>query len=59
MLQQLQVGGDGEDVQEVEEDVHYNDGCELNQALQTDVPHVPLFPGQRRLVGLQGAADRR
>lgn len=46
MLQQLQVGGDGEDVHEMEEDVHDNDDSQVNQALQADVPHLPLFPGQ-------------
>lgn len=59
MLQQPHVGGDGEDVHEVEEDVHDNDDSQVNQALHTDIPHLPLFPGQVWLVGLQGAADTR
>lgn len=46
MPQQLQVSGDGEDVHEVEEDVHDDDGSQVNQALHADVPHLPLFPGQ-------------
>lgn len=46
MLQQLQVGGDGEDIHEMEEGVHYNDDSQVNHALQIDVPHLPLFPAQ-------------
>lgn len=57
MLQQLHVVGDGEDVHEVEEDVHSEDDSQVNDTLHTDVPHLPLLPGQVRLVGLQGAAD--
>ena len=57
MLQQLHVVGDGEDVHEVEEDIHSEDDSQVNDTLHTDVPHLPLLPGQVRLVGLQGAAD--
>lgn len=57
MLQQLHVVGDGEDVHEVEEDVHPEDDSQVNDTLHIDVPHLPLLPGQVRLVGLQGAAD--
>lgn len=57
MLQQLHVGGDGEDVHEVEEDVHHDDDSQVDHTLQVDVPHLPLFPGQVGLVGLQRAAD--
>lgn len=46
VLQQLHVGGDGEDVQEMEEDVHHDDDSQVHEALQIDVPHLPLFPGQ-------------
>lgn len=56
MLQQLQVSGDGEDVHEMEEDIHNNYDPQVSQALQADVPHLPLFPGQVWLIGLQGAA---
>jgi len=41
----------------VEEDVHDDDDSQVTQALQADVPHLPLFPGQVGLVGLQGEAE--
>lgn len=46
VLQQLHVGGDGEDVHEMEEHVHHKDDSQVNHALHTDVPHLPLFSGQ-------------
>lgn len=46
VLQQLHVGGDGEDVHEMEEHVHHKDNSQVNHALHTDVPHLPLFSGQ-------------
>lgn len=52
MLQQPQVSGDGEDVHEMEEDIHNDDDPQVSHALQADVPHLPLFPGQVRLIGL-------
>lgn len=52
MLQQLQVSGDGEDVHEMEEDIHNDYDPQVSQALQADVPHLPLFPGQVWLIGL-------
>lgn len=45
-LQQLHVSGDGEDVHEMKEDVHYDDDPQVDQALHADVPHFLLFPGQ-------------
>lgn len=46
MLQQPQVSRDGEDVHEMEEDIHNDDDPQVSHALQADVPHLPLFPGQ-------------
>lgn len=59
MLHQLQVSGNGEDVHEVEEDVHYNDDDKVDHTVQVDIPHLPLFPGKVTPVDLQRAANTR
>lgn len=56
VFQELYVSGDGEDVHEVEEDIHYDNDSQMDQTLQADVPHFPFFSGQVRLVSLQRAA---
>lgn len=56
MFQELHVSGDGEDVHEVEEDVHHGDGSQMDQTLQADVPHLPFFSGQVRFISLRRAA---
>lgn len=52
VFQELHVSRDGEDVHEVEKDVHYEDNSQMDQTLQADVPHLPFFSGQVGLIGL-------
>lgn len=52
-LQKLHVRREGEDVHEVEKDVHYNDDSQMDQAVQADAPHLPFFSGQVGLISLK------
>lgn len=57
--EKLQVARNGEDVEEVEEDVHGQDEGQVGHGLHVDVPHLPRLPARVRLIGLQGAAHAK
>lgn len=40
----LKVAGNGEDVEEVEEDVHSHDGCRAESGLGLDAPQLSFWP---------------
>lgn len=42
-VHELQVGREGEDVEEVEEDVHSDDGPHVEEGMDPDIPHLVVF----------------
>lgn len=45
-VHELQVGREGEDVEEMEEDVHSNDGPHVEEGVDPDVPHLIVFASE-------------
>lgn len=53
-VDELEVTGDGEDVEEVEEDVHGQDGYHTESCLGPDAPQLALWPHGLHLAHLRG-----
>lgn len=57
-VHELQVGREGEDVEEVEEDVHSHDGPHVEQGIDSDVLHLIVFAPQLSGAHLQGGTKQ-
>lgn len=54
MFEELHVSRYGQNVHEVKEDCHYHNNHQVYQGLDGNVPHLPVFPRQVRVIGLVG-----
>lgn len=57
-VHELQVGREGEDVEEVEEDVHSHDGPHVEQGVDTDALHLVVLAPQLSGAHLQGGTNQ-
>lgn len=57
-VHELQVGREGEDVEEVEEDVHSHDGPHVEQGIDSDVLHLIVLAPELSGAHLQGGTNQ-
>lgn len=57
-VHELQVRREGEDVEEVEEDVHSHDGPHVEQGVDTDALHLVVLAPQLSGAHLQGGTNQ-
>lgn len=53
LLQKLQIIWDGQNVKEMEEDIHHQNSPKVHQSMNGDVPHLSFFTSQVRVVSLR------
>lgn len=58
VLEELDVAGEGENVDEVEEDGDHGDGAQVPQGVDGDVIHLSVPPARVRLVHLVARRSR-
>ncbi len=53
LLQKFQIVRDGQNVQEMEEDIHHQNSPKVHQSMNGDAPHLSIFTSQVRVVSLR------